>query len=82
MTRNLLIKIFQVPPPIDEFVEFTPSLQNYKPIFYINNYWNLNKVNLDSWISIIRKELEDTIGVRNFTRYFIIFRNTCQSTIL
>ena len=57
MTRNLLIKIFQVPPPIDEFVEFTPSLQNYKPIFYINNYWNLNKVNLDSWISIIRKEL-------------------------
>jgi len=33
----------QVPPPIDEFVEFTPSLQNYKPIFYVNNYWNLNK---------------------------------------
>ena len=33
----------QVPPPIDEFVEFTPSLQNYKPIFYANNYWNLNK---------------------------------------
>ena len=55
MKGNLLIKIFQVPPPIDEFVEFTPSLQNYKPIFYINNYWNLNKVNLDSWISIIRK---------------------------
>ena len=33
----------QVPKPIDEFVEFTASMQNYKPIFYVNNYWNLNK---------------------------------------
>lgn len=33
----------QVPPPIDEFVEFTTSMQNYKPIMYVNNYWNLNK---------------------------------------
>lgn len=33
----------QVPPPLDEFVEFTPSLQNYKPIFYMNTYWNLNR---------------------------------------
>uniref|UniRef100_A0A0K2TD77 Cleft lip and palate transmembrane protein 1 homolog [Ceratitis capitata] n=1 Tax=Lepeophtheirus salmonis TaxID=72036 RepID=A0A0K2TD77_LEPSM len=32
-----------VPPPLDEFVEFTPSLQNYKPIMYLNDYWNLNK---------------------------------------
>eukprot|EP00096_Caligus_rogercresseyi_P005412 TRINITY_DN2081_c0_g2_i2.p1 TRINITY_DN2081_c0_g2~~TRINITY_DN2081_c0_g2_i2.p1 ORF type:complete len:633 (-),score=222.07 TRINITY_DN2081_c0_g2_i2:1288-3186(-) len=32
-----------VPPPVDEFVEFTPSLQNYKPILYHNDYWNLNK---------------------------------------
>ncbi len=33
----------QVPQPLDEFVEFTPSLQNYKPIMYINTYWNLNR---------------------------------------
>jgi len=33
----------QVPPPLDEFVEFTPSMQNYKPILYLNDYWNLNK---------------------------------------
>lgn len=33
----------QVPPPLDEFVEFTPSLQNYKPIMYVNTYWNLNR---------------------------------------
>ncbi len=28
---------------MDEFVEFTPSYQNYKPILYLNDYWNLNK---------------------------------------
>ncbi|XP_059095522.1 putative lipid scramblase CLPTM1 [Tigriopus californicus] len=33
----------QVPPPLDEFVEFTPSLQNYKPIMFVNDYWNLNR---------------------------------------
>merc|ERR1712029_345234 len=33
----------QVPPPLDEFVEFTPSLQNYKPILWVNDYWNLNR---------------------------------------
>jgi len=33
----------QVPPPLDEFVEFTPSMQNYKPILFINDYWNMNK---------------------------------------
>ena len=33
----------QVPPPLDEFVEFTPSFANYKPILYLNDYWNLNK---------------------------------------
>lgn len=33
----------QVPPPLDEFVEFTPSLQQYKPILWINDYWNLNR---------------------------------------
>jgi hypothetical protein len=33
----------QVPPPMDEFVEFTPSLQHYKPVLWINDYWNLNK---------------------------------------
>merc|ERR1711997_745012 len=27
----------------DEFVEFTPSFANYKPILYMNDYWNLNK---------------------------------------
>jgi len=33
----------QVPPPLDEFVEFTPSLQQYKPVLWLNDYWNLNK---------------------------------------
>merc|ERR1719232_2518371 len=33
----------QVPPPLDEFVEFTPSLTNYKPILWVNDYWNLNR---------------------------------------
>lgn len=33
----------QVPPPLDEFVEFTPSLQQYKPIMWVNDYWNLNR---------------------------------------
>eukprot|EP00092_Neocalanus_flemingeri_P010752 GFUD01011581.1.p1 GENE.GFUD01011581.1~~GFUD01011581.1.p1 ORF type:complete len:671 (-),score=212.77 GFUD01011581.1:523-2535(-) len=33
----------QVPPPLDEFVEFTPSLQEYKPVLWLNDYWNLNK---------------------------------------
>merc|ERR1719369_1749458 len=33
----------QVPPPLDEFVEFTSSMANYKPILWINDYWNLNR---------------------------------------
>jgi len=33
----------QVPPPLDEFVEFTPSLQQYKPIMWLNDYWNLQR---------------------------------------
>jgi len=33
----------QIPPPLDEFVEFTPSLQQYKPILWINDYWNLHR---------------------------------------
>lgn len=33
----------QVPPPLDEFVEFTPSMAQYKPILWINDYWNLNR---------------------------------------
>ena len=28
---------------MDEFVEFTPSLQQYKPILWLNDYWNLNR---------------------------------------
>lgn len=28
---------------MDEFIEFTPSLQHYKPILYLNDYWNLKK---------------------------------------
>lgn len=33
----------QVPPPLDEFVEFTPSMTQYKPILWLNDYWNLNR---------------------------------------
>jgi hypothetical protein len=33
----------QIPPPLDEFVEFTPSLAQYKPILWLNDYWNLGR---------------------------------------
>merc|ERR1740137_378141 len=33
----------QVPPPLDKFVEFPPSLQQYKPVMWLNDYWNLNR---------------------------------------
>ncbi|XP_050720980.1 putative lipid scramblase CLPTM1 [Eriocheir sinensis] len=32
-----------VPPPLDEFVEFTPAGDRYKPITFLNTYWNLVK---------------------------------------
>lgn len=51
----------QVPPPVDEFVEFTPSFQNYKPIMYINDYWNLNKDYMP---------INDTVKMLNFTVTF------------
>ena len=30
-------------PPIDEYLHFTPSGERYRPILFINDYWNLNK---------------------------------------
>ncbi|KAF0287196.1 Cleft lip and palate transmembrane protein 1 [Amphibalanus amphitrite] len=30
-------------PPIDEYIHFTPSGERYRPILFINDYWNLNK---------------------------------------
>ncbi len=51
----------QVPPPLDEFIEFTPSLQNYKPILWVNDYWNLNKD---------YTPLNDTVQVLNLTVTF------------
>merc|ERR1719244_1611824 len=33
----------QVPPPLDEFVEFTATMTQYKPILWLNDYWNLNR---------------------------------------
>ncbi|XP_023326290.1 cleft lip and palate transmembrane protein 1 homolog [Eurytemora carolleeae] len=33
----------QVPPPLDDFVEFTTTLQQYKPILWLNDYWNLQR---------------------------------------
>ncbi|XP_045624717.1 putative lipid scramblase CLPTM1 [Procambarus clarkii] len=32
-----------VPPPLDEYVEFTPAGDRYKPITFLNTYWNLVK---------------------------------------
>nr|CAG4643808.1 EOG090X032C [Lepidurus arcticus] len=32
-----------VPPPLDEFIEFLPTGEYYKPILYVNDYWNLAK---------------------------------------
>lgn len=51
----------QVPPPLDEFVEFTPSMQNYKPIVYLNDYWNLNKE---------YQPINSTVDILNFTVTF------------
>ena len=51
----------QVPPPLDEFVEFTPSMQNYKPILYLNDYWNLNKE---------YQPINETVKVLNLTLTF------------
>ncbi|XP_030760001.1 cleft lip and palate transmembrane protein 1 homolog [Sitophilus oryzae] len=30
-----------LPVPLDQFVKFTDDLQNYKPILYPNDYWNM-----------------------------------------
>ncbi|XP_045106786.1 cleft lip and palate transmembrane protein 1 homolog [Portunus trituberculatus] len=48
MTINLVHDFTQwtrgaVPPPLDEFVEFTASGDRYKPITFLNTYWNLVK---------------------------------------
>ena len=51
----------QVPPPLDEFVEFTPSLREYKPIMYINDYWNLKRDYMP---------LNETVSELNFTVTF------------
>jgi len=32
-----------IPSPIDQYVEFTPSGDYYKPILFFNDYWNLVK---------------------------------------
>ncbi|KAK7086896.1 Cleft lip and palate transmembrane protein 1 like protein [Halocaridina rubra] len=32
-----------VPAPIDEYLEFTPAGDRYKPITFLNTYWNLVK---------------------------------------
>ncbi|XP_052697310.1 putative lipid scramblase CLPTM1 [Crassostrea angulata] len=31
-----------VPQPLDEYIEFLPGTDNYQPILYFNDYWNLN----------------------------------------
>jgi len=32
-----------IPAPIDQFIEFTPNGEYYKPILFFNDYWNLAK---------------------------------------
>ena len=53
----------QVPPPLDEFVEFTPSMQNYKPILYMNDYWNLNKVRKNFILNMVSNFVYFTVSV-------------------
>merc|ERR1712226_663038 len=31
-----------VPAPLDDYIEFIPGQNNYYPILYLNDYWNLN----------------------------------------
>jgi len=30
-------------PPIDDYVHFTPAGDRYRPILFVNDYWNLNR---------------------------------------
>lgn len=30
-----------IPPPLDEYVQFTPSGSTYLPILFVNDYWNM-----------------------------------------
>ncbi|PNF19201.1 Cleft lip and palate transmembrane protein 1 [Cryptotermes secundus] len=30
-----------VPPPLDEYIEFLPGGDRYKPVIYLNEYWNM-----------------------------------------
>uniref|UniRef100_A0A1B6C3W8 Cleft lip and palate transmembrane protein 1 n=1 Tax=Clastoptera arizonana TaxID=38151 RepID=A0A1B6C3W8_9HEMI len=30
-----------IPPPLNEYIEFTPTGDHYKPVVFFNDYWNL-----------------------------------------
>lgn len=32
-----------VPPPLDEFILFVSNGEKYKPVFFANDYWNMNR---------------------------------------
>jgi len=52
----------QVPQPLDEFIEFDKyNPQNYYPIIFFNDYWNLNK---DYWV------MNETVTEFNLTLTF------------
>ncbi|KAK3593434.1 hypothetical protein CHS0354_020196 [Potamilus streckersoni] len=68
-----------VPQPLDEYVEFVPGTDKYKPVLYFNDYWNLNneylpindttkQLNLTltfSPISLLRWQMYAAQGMRN-----------------
>ncbi|XP_043270617.1 cleft lip and palate transmembrane protein 1 homolog isoform X2 [Venturia canescens] len=33
----------QVPPPLDEYIEFLPNGMMYKPAVYLNDFWNMQR---------------------------------------
>ncbi|KAK6181369.1 hypothetical protein SNE40_009235 [Patella caerulea] len=47
-----------VPPPLDEFIDFVPDSNEYYPVVYFNDYWNLQRDYLP---------VNETTKVLNFT---------------
>ncbi|CAD5116209.1 DgyrCDS5125 [Dimorphilus gyrociliatus] len=50
-----------VPAPLDEFIEFHPTVNQYYPVVYLNDYWNMNNEYFP---------LNDTIKELNFSLTF------------
>ncbi|XP_064624010.1 putative lipid scramblase CLPTM1 [Lineus longissimus] len=50
-----------VPQPLDEHIDFEPGTQQYKPVIYFNDYWNMNSDYMP---------INETVHELNFTLTF------------